>query len=546
MSGDTGVVEMARIRGEIESMEFPENVPALLDEKADKHPDRILADFFEAGEQMTYSGLAERSRKLANSLVNIGIRKGAHVAVISPNKTDFLVVWFAIGRIGAVMVPVNFRYVARELEFVLNDADAQYLVIDESCLPEFEEIDPFPSLLAEGEVIVIGENAGKYTKFGDLLESSDSDFRPAEPVSRSDLLAIQFTSGSTGFPKGCMQSHFYWLLAGICVHRLRRSADDQPMERVLITYPLFYMQAQMEFMLTLYAGGTAYFPNKPSLTKFMSWIKAHKIHYCAMNPMVYRGLPVSPGDHDNELRFIAAYYQFGDNLRTLEARFNTTGRDSYGMTETGSCTVLPAVATNMTDAGTCGLPSAFRELCIMDESGNEMPVGEKGELCISGIGMFWGYYKRPKTNRESFHGKWFRTGDLATMDENGYVYIVGRLKEMIKRSGENISAGEVEQIVREHPDVREVAAIGVPDPEKMQEVKIVVTLRNNKTKQDLTPQELIDHCGERLAAFKVPRYIAYIDQFPRTGSAKIDKQQLVDPNSEIRCETFDSARQEWV
>jgi acyl-CoA synthetase (AMP-forming)/AMP-acid ligase II len=546
MSVDLGVVEINRIRAEIESMEFPENLPALLDAKADQHPDRIVADFFETGVKLSYGDLADQSKCLAAGLMRLGVRKGTHVALVSPNSEAFLNAWFAIARIGAVMIPVNFRYLAREMEFVLNDADVQFLIIDESCLPVFEEIDPCPALLLEGGIVVIGAAAHDYLRYDEMFDSSASEFTVPEPVTQSDLLAIQFTSGSTGFPKGCMQSHFYWLLAGVAIDRLRRAADNRPMERVLITYPLFYMMAQMEFLLTLNTGGTAFLASKPSLSKFMTWVRTHKIHYCAMNPMVYRGLPVNDDDGDNELRFIAAYYHTGDTLRELEARFGATGRDSYGMTETGSGTILPAVATHMMDSASCGLPSIFREFRILDEDGAELPIGESGELCVAGKGMFWGYYKRPKTNRESFHGHWFRTGDLAKVDENGYVYIVGRIKEMIKRSGENISAGEIEKVVREHTDIREVAAVGVPDEKRMEEVKIVVTLRNNKTKDDITPDVLIKHCSDRLAPFKVPRYISYIEKFPRTGSAKIAKPQLVDPNAEINCETYDSLSAEWL
>jgi acyl-CoA synthetase (AMP-forming)/AMP-acid ligase II len=546
MSVDAGVVELEKIKREVESMQFAENLPALLDTKALEHPDRILADFFEAGVKLTYADLASQSKCFANSLARLGVRKGTHVAIVAPNSSAYLVSWFAIGRIGAVMIPVNHRYVSRELEFVLTDADAQFLIIDESCLPTFEEIAPCPPLLQDGEIIVIGKEAKGCLSFDEVASQSSADFIPTQPVTQSDLLAIQFTSGSTGFPKGCMQSHMYWLLVGVAIDRLRRAADNQPSERVLITYPFFYMMAQMEFLLAIYTGGTAFIANKPSLTKFMTWVKTYRIHYCAMNPMVYRGLPPDDGDHDNELRFIAAYYHTGDTLRELEARFNTVGRDSYGMTETGSGTIMPAAATHMLDSASCGLPSLFREFRILDEQGNELPPGENGELCMAGKGMFWGYYKRPKTNRESFHGRWFRTGDLARVDENGYIYIVGRIKEMIKRSGENISAGEVEKIVREHPDIREVAAVAMPDPQRMEEVKIVVTLRNNKTKNEITPEVLRKHCEDRLAAFKVPRYIAYIEKFPRTGSAKIAKPELVNPKADLKCDTYDTVRAEWI
>lgn len=547
MTEDSGVVQMNELRRIIESFPMPDCLSDLLDLRAQEHGEAVLAEFFHDDTRLTYAGLSEASKRLASSLVKIGVRKGTHVGVFMSNCDRFVVAWFAIARIGAVMVPINFRFKARELDVALVDSDVQFLFVDTDSQQVLQELDPLPPLLADGAVIAIDpEETSGFFGFDDLVEAGAADFVPPVPVVQSDLLAIQFTSGSTGRPKGCMLTHCYWLTLALVASKQRAGQHSAEIKNVLVTYPLFYMQAQIEFLLALQNGGTAFIARRPSRRQFMDWVRRYSIHYCAMNPMVYNGLPVRPDDSENELKFIAAYFHRGEVLRTLQKRFNTVGRDAFGMTEAGAVANLPTAATHMLDAGTCGLPSAFREIRICDPDGNQVPVGEAGELCVAGRGMLLGYYKRPKENRESFHdGRWLRTGDRARVDENGYVYIVGRIKEMIKRSGENVAAMEVEQVLRAVPGVREVAVVAVPDDARMEEVRAVVSLKDGHSVDDITPGVLRSHCAKLLADFKVPRYYSYVEKFPRTGSEKIDKIRLVGEGAAFGCKTYDSETSQW-
>ena len=544
---DIGVVKMARLRSKIMVLPMECCLTDLLDRRAQENTEKVLVEFFHDDTKLTYSDLSQASKRLANSLLRIGVRKGTHVAICMENCSRFVIAWFAIARIGAVMVPINFRFKAKEMETALLDSDAQFLFVDPSSQSVFEKLDQPPALLAAGGVIGFepSESSG-FLRFDDLVENSAADFEPPEPVKRSDLLAIQFTSGSTGRPKGCMLTHDYWLTLALVAGNQRSQGGTPDIKNVLVTYPLFYMQAQIEFLLALQNSGTAFVARAPSRRQFMDWVRKYSIHYCAMNPMVYNGLPPRPDDGDNDLKYIAAYYHRGDILRTLQDRFKAVGRDSFGMTEAGSVTNVPVEATHMLDSGTCGLASAFREVRVCDPDGNEVPIGESGELCVVGQGMFLGYYKRPKENRESFHdGRWFRTGDLARMDENGYVFIIGRIKEIIKRSGENISAMEVEQVLRACPGVREVAVVAVPNRARMEEVRAVISLKDGYSQNDITPETLRMHCTNLLTDFKVPRYFSYIDKFPRTGSEKIDKIQLVNKSADFNCKNFDCDTSKW-
>ena len=183
---------------------------------------------------------------------------------------------------------------------------------------------------------------------------------------------------------------------------------------------------------------------------------------------------------------------------------------------------------------------------IADSEGNELPGGEIGELCIAGPGMLQGYYKKPEATRSAFHGEWFRTGDLARRDADGYYYIVGRIKDMIRRSAENISVTEVESALSTIPEVEDVAVHGVKDEKRGEEVKACLILRNNKSPEDLPPERVLEHAREHLARFKIPRYIQYYSEFPRTGSNKIAKKRLQDGEGKLVTGTYDATTGAWA
>jgi acyl-CoA synthetase (AMP-forming)/AMP-acid ligase II len=199
----------------------------------------------------------------------------------------------------------------------------------------------------------------------------------------------------------------------------------------------------------------------------------------------------------------------------------------------------------MVDKETCGLPAIRREVRIVDEQGRDVPPGEIGELWVAGRGIFWGYYNRPQANAESFTGKWFHTGDLFRRDKNGYYYIVGRIKDMIKRAGENISARELEATLRGLDEVEEAAAVPVPDPMRREEVKAYLQLRAGLTQTDCPPEKVIAHCEKHLAAFKIPRYYAYTDAFPRTPSNKIAKNRIIAEAEDLRLDSYDRVDDVW-
>jgi len=524
---------------------MPESLGALIDDKAALLGDKPVCVFFDEGVSLTYRELAEYSSRLAHSLLQIGVRKGTHVAVMIPNLPAFPITWLALAKIGAVIVPVNVSYKSEEFSYVLNDSDTQFLIIDESCLETYRSMSRRPELLTDDRVIVRGAGGeSAWHNWDQLCASGSPEFTPPEAVTKSDLCNIQYTSGTTGFPKGCMLSHHYWLLLG---HTGSAGSvlRGHSIENILVTNPFFYMGGQSHLMLTLFFNGTAYIARRSSTSRFLGWVRRYKIHYCSFPEIVLKNTPPSPADTDNELCFVNAYLYKSEAHFELERRFNVVGRDSFAMTEIGLGTFVPTEATHMVGSGSCGLAAPFRELQVVNEDGQEVPRGEVGELWVAGPGMFWGYYKKPAANAESFRGKWFRTGDLVYQDDSGYIYVVGRIKEMIKRSGENISAREVEAVLCEHPEILEAGAVPVPDEIRNEEVKAYVILREGLTKEKVTPEQIFAHCAAKLAKFKIPRYLAYVQEFPRTPSNKIAKKQLITASGDLRIGAYDRIDGIW-
>jgi crotonobetaine/carnitine-CoA ligase len=275
----------------------------------------------------------------------------------------------------------------------------------------------------------------------------------------------------------------------------------------------------------------------------MGWVRQHRINFCLFPEIVFKQ-PPSQHDRDNEIVRVNVYGLHKENHAALEERFDFIAREAFGMTEIGSGLFMPIEATDMVGSGSCGMPSPFREARIADPQGNTVPIGEFGELLVRGPGILQGYYSKPEATAAAFHGDWFRTGDLFRQDARGYFYIVGRVKEMIRRAGENISAGEVEAVLRGLPDIVEAAAVPVPDDTRGEEVKACVVLQPGATRETLPPDRIIAHCEANLARFKVPRYIEYRNDLPKTASEKIAKhllQGVADP----RAGCFDRVEARW-
>ncbi|MGI6853962.1 class I adenylate-forming enzyme family protein [Mesorhizobium sp. 1B3] len=541
MTIDPGIAEMKAAQDKIAAMAFPTSIGAFVAERAATMGDASAAIWFEDNITLSYADLHRRSDTLAAALMARGIRKGAHVALMMPNVPEFVLSWFALAKLGAVLVPTNSAYTSTELDYLLNQSDAQAVIIDASLLPALEGMSKRPAVLDDARVFVRGAADSRYGSL-DAMLAEERPWNAPWPVVSTDLMSLQYTSGTTGFPKGCMLTHDYWLLLALSA-AAGMGADE--IKRSLLWAPFFYMDPQWQLLMTMQLGGTAYIAKRLSLSRFFDWVREFEINYTSFSEVALKALPPSPADKQMALRYINAWGWAPASVEEAEERFNVIARDSFGMTEIGAGILMPVSATHKLDKRTCGVPAPFRETRIIGEDGRECGVGEAGELQIRGRSILLGYYKRPDANAESFEGDWFRTGDLFTVDEDGYYSIVGRIKDMVRRSAENISAREVEAVLHDMPEIEEAAVVPVPDPLRKEEVKAYIKLKPGVSRESFSLDALFEHCRKNLAAFKVPRYVAFIDEYPRTPSDKIAKSKLIAATDDLRMDSFDRVDGIW-
>lgn len=540
MTIDPGIAEMQAAAEKIAAMDFPVSIGAFVAERAATLGDAPAAIWFEDGITLSYADLHRRSDALAAALLARGIRKGAHVALMMPNVPEFVLSWFALAKLGAVLVPTNTAYTSTELDYLLNQSDAQALITDASLLPALEGMSKRPAVLDDARVFVRGGGA-PYVSL-DAMLAEDREWTAPWPVVSTDLMSLQYTSGTTGFPKGCMLTHDYWLLLALSA---AAGMGADAVKRSLLWAPFFYMDPQWQLLMTMQLGGTAYVARRMSLSRFFDWARDLQINYTYFPEAALKTLPPSDRDKEMSLRYINAFGWSPASVREAEERFGVIARDSFGMTEIGAGMLVPVSATHKLDKRTCGVAAPFRETRVIGEDGRECAPGEAGELQIRGRSILLGYYKRPDANAESFDGDWFRTGDLFIRDEDGYLSIVGRIKDMVRRSSENISAREVEAVLEELEQVEEAAVVPVPDPLRKEEVKAYLKLKPGVAREDFSLDALFEHCRKNLAAFKVPRYVAFIDDYPRTPSHKIAKPKLIAAAGDLRADSFDRVDNIW-
>ena len=542
MTIDPGIAEMKAAQDKLAAMNFPTSIGAFIAERAATMGDAPAAIWFEDNITLSYADLHQRSDTLAAALMARGIRKGAHVALMMPNVPEFVLSWFALAKLGAVLVPTNSAYTSTELDYLLNQSDAQAIIIDASLLPALEGMSRRPAVLDDARVFVRGAADSRYGSL-DAMLAEERTFDAPWPVAPTDLMSLQYTSGTTGFPKGCMLTHDYWLL--LALSAAAAGMGEEAVKRSLLWAPFFYMDPQWQLLMTMHLGGTAYVAKRLSLSRFFDWVREYEINYTSFSEVALKALPPSPADKQMALRYINAWGWAPASVKEAEERFGVVARDSFGMTEIGAGILMPVAATHKLDKRTCGVPAPFRETRIIGEDGRECGINEPGELQMRGRSILLGYYKRPDANADSFDGDWFRTGDLFTVDEDGYYSIVGRIKDMVRRSSENISAREVEAVLHEMPEIEEAAVVPVPDALRKEEVKAYLKLKPGISREGFSLDALFEHCKKNLAAFKVPRYVAFIDEYPRTPSDKIAKSKLVAATDDLRRDSFDRVDGIW-
>ncbi|MGD9304359.1 MAG: AMP-binding protein [Desulfobacterales bacterium] len=476
----------------------------------------------------TYPEMNQRVNKLAHSLTSIGLQKGDKVAVVLENSIEIVEMYLATAKTGIIIVPINFRLVGPEIEYIINNSDAKALVVHDQFVATVEPIKKNFNNIPPDKYVVVGQSHDAYYGYEAFIKDSP-DSEPQAEVDVKDTWILIYTSGTTGKPKGVLRSHeshiAYYLHNAI-------DFDFNEHDVCLNVMPLCHINSIFFTFTFLYIGGSAYV--HPALSfkpeEILEIIEREKITFISLIPTHYNLILNAPEeakqrDVSSIRKLLCSSAPGRKSMKQAVMKFFPGVKlyEAYGSTEGGMVTILKP-EYQMTKLGSIGFECIGTDIIkILDTDGNEVPVGEIGELYSRGPMLFDEYYKLPEKTAESFKDGFFSAGDMARRDEDGYYYLVDRKKNMIITGGENVYPSEVEEIVGSHECVFDCAVIGVPDDKWGERVTAVVIRKPGLTEKEVTEEELINCCKGRIAGYKRPKEVIFIDsdEMPRTGTGKI-------------------------
>lgn len=490
-------------------------MPWILDAQAAKLGDKVFVR--DSEQAVTYRQLSEGSNRVANFLIRqLGVTKQDKIAVLLPNCVDYFYVQFGIAKSGAVMVPVNTLAKADLLAHFLNNSDASIVVLDEPLSPLVESV----RAKAPGvKTLVVRGTKG----FRDLFSGAAT--RPPVDIEWYDPVDIFYTSGTTGVSKGVVLSHQHHYVFGDSIARAARLGSDDVMH---ICLPLYHgMGSYMSIMPMLLRGGSIALGMPFSASRWLDEIRALRATATwavySMAPVLMKQ-PEKPDDADNPLKVYLFSGMAPDIVGRFEKRFGVRVIDLYGSTESAH---LAGSLWDERRPGAVGpINTKHYEVAVVDEHDNILPPGEVGE-CVSRCKLPFTqmseYYRMPEETLKAFRNRWLHSGDLCRIDEDGWLYFVGRGKDTIRRRGENISCFELESILQNFDAIEECASIPVPSELGEDEIKVVIAPRAGRR---LEFDEVIAYCRDHMPKFMIPRYLEFVDTVPKLANLKIDKAGL--------------------
>ena len=504
-------------------------LPELLARNARRHPDRLALVF--EGETRTFAQLDERANRLANALAQRGVRQGDNVALLLYNRIEVIEAFFGCQKLGACPVPMNFRLAQDELDYILGDAQAVGLIADEQLAER--AVAARAALPALGFHLAIGSAPDGAEPYEAALSAAAPD-QPDVLVREEDLAFLMYTSGTTGRPKGAMLSHLN-LVANTLnwVQEMQVEHDDVWLSGL----PLFHIGGVNGVLPFIYVGGTTVitpstgFDALDSLRK----LEEHRVTVCYFVPTQWAEICALPEVREVDTTRVrkALWGASTAPLSTLEALSATFPSveivNAFGQTEMSSNTCFLKGEDAVRKMGSVGKPVVNVEVRVVDDAGDDVPQGEVGEIVYRGPTVMQGYYRNPEATAEAFAGGWFHSGDLVRVDEEGFIYVVDRKKDMIISGGENVYPAEVERALAEHPAVAEVTVVGVPHPKWVETPLAVVVLRDGA---EASEAELIEHCRTRLAGYKKPGGVAFATELPRNAAGKVLRRRLRDAHGD--------------
>ncbi|MGB1215698.1 MAG: AMP-binding protein [Pikeienuella sp.] len=517
-----------------------QSVVALFEQSAQTYRDEVAFECF--GKAMTYGEVEAASRAVAAYLqTELGVKRGDRIALMCPNIFAFPIAMLGVLRAGACQVNVNPLYTPRELEHQLQDSGAETIMIFSGSTPVLAEI-VGNTRVSRVITIDLGDGAGlpipspqvdeglsDTTAFADVLKQGADMAYDDAGLNGEDLLFFQYTGGTTGPSKGAVLNHRN-VVANLEQYKAFLPRATVPGEEVMVgALPLYHI-----FGLTL---SLAYIslgcriiliPNPRDVDAFLDAIKDAGITVFPAVNTLFAGLAMHP--RTKEVDFSKLKVSIGGGAAIIETVSNNwkvlTGQhitEGYGLSETSPLlSIVPMGRTEFT--GSCGLPVSSTNIKLLDDNDNEVPIGERGEICATGPQVMSGYWEKPEANADAFTGDgYFRTGDIGVFDKEGLLRIVDRKKDMIIVSGFNVFPNEVEAIVTAVEGVAECACIGIPDEKSGEAVSVFVV---RKPGAEVTDDQIIAHCRQEMTAYKVPRKISYLDELPKSGVGKILRREL--------------------
>jgi fatty-acyl-CoA synthase len=504
----------------------------LLTNRARLTPDRVAMLFLPDGKRCTYAELNQRANRLANWLRALGVEKGDRVSILAHNSVEYVDLFYGLAKIGAILAPLNWRLVARELVYIVNDCQPKMLL----CGPEFTGVlaEMRPEIEVAHYVGVEGaEFEGALDYDAELAAASGAEpLRP--PLDPDDTYAILYTSGTTGRPKGAMIPHrqIVWNAINTIASWGLNESDISP-----VFTPLFHAGGLFAFLTPLfYVGGRILLFRTFDGDAIFQSILDEKCTVVLGVPTIFRMFMNHPGFADADFRHVRFFISGGAPLppelvHDWLAAKGGVFRQGYGLTEVGANCFSMTDEESVPKLGSVGKPIFHSKMRLVDpDTDQDVAVGQEGELRIWGPHVCTGYWHNPEASAEALwydpadgSGPWFCTGDTARMDEDGFYYIIGRYKDMIKSGGENIYAAEVEAVFREHPVVADAALIGMPH-ETWGEVGLMVVV--SKTGATASEDELKAFCAEHLARYKIPKQVIFADALPYSSYGKVIKADL--------------------
>ena len=500
------------------------NVGSLLTLQANKFPERTA--LIHENRRFTYREFNLRSSQFSNAILRFNLQKGDRVATLLYNCPELVEVFMGTAKAGGVFTPINFRLAAEEVIYLVNHSDARYFAFGEEFFSLVENI--LPQLSKVEKLIAVGKPPfPRAVKYEALLQESGDD-EPGIAVSEEDECQMLYTSGTTGKPKGAVltNGNVLWNLVNTLLAR-----EDKEGEIALVTGPLYHAAAlNNHFLIRLALAGASVLMKHFDPRRFMEIIEREKVNVISGAPAMFHLLLNLPDVEKYDTRSITRCTLGSSTLpdetkKKLMRLFPNAGGiyDVYGATEVSPTLSVLKASDSFRKTACVGPAVPFLEVKIVDHQDREVLWGQTGEIICRGPNVMKGYYKDPEGTAEALKGGWLHTGDIGRMDEEGYLYIVDRKKDMIISGGENIYPREIEEVLYRNPKIREAAAVGIPDPLWGESVKAFVVLKDGLS---MTEEEVIEYCKTHLASYKKPKRVQFVGSLPRNPSGKVLKNIL--------------------